>query len=134
MNDTERPQPPRRPTERGGARALVLAALGLLLALSQPPWTLLGLAAEIAAVVVGVQALRRARTRGGTAPGAVAGVVGGVMGSGFCLLFLAFLTLFHTEYASFTSCVDRALVEAEQHRCATAFQDAVLARAGHLRG
>lgn len=134
MNDTKGQQQPRRPIERGGARSLVLAAMGILLAMGLLPWALLGLAVEVAAVVVGVRALRRASTRGGTAPGAVAGVVGGVMGTGFCLLFLAFLALFHTEYHSFTSCVDRALVESEQHRCTTAFQDAVLNRAAHLRG
>lgn len=121
------------PAEPGGIRSLVLAVAGMVLATSLLPWGVVGLLLEVAAVVLGVRALRRARRRDGRAPGALAGVIAGLMGAMFFVVALSFVAIFYAEYKDFRHCVDRALIASERDRCSRTFEDAVRHRIGLTR-
>lgn len=119
--------------EPGGGRALLLGAAGLVLALTLLPWGALGLVFEVAAVVLGVRTLRRARASGRAAPGARAAVVLGGLASLLLLLLLGFLAAFYQEYQDFRACDDRAITISAQDQCRVDFEDALRARLGVTR-
>ncbi len=108
--------------EPGGARALVLVFAGLAAASMLLPFGVVGLAFEIAAIVVGVRALRRARAAGRRAPGALAAVVAGSAATLVLLGMLAFVALFYEEYRAYETCLGRALTEAAKGECRDTFE------------
>ncbi|MGZ4470151.1 MAG: hypothetical protein ACXVXB_16825 [Nocardioidaceae bacterium] len=117
MTDLERRGRARGPVEPGGGRALLLAGAGILLASAMLPWGVLGLALEVAAIVVGVRALRRARARGGIAPGAVAGVIGASVAVVFFTVALSAVAIFSKEYDAYRDCADRAITTSAKTEC-----------------
>src|SRR4028119_678531 len=90
-----------RPTEPGGVRACLLVVVGLLMASALLPWGLLGLALELAAVVLAVRILRRARASGRRAPGALAALIGGSIGSLLLITLLGLVAVFYEEYSDY---------------------------------
>jgi hypothetical protein len=89
-------------TEPGGGRALVLALAGIVLSSALLPWGVLGLALEVAAIVIAVRTLRRAKAAGRAAPGA------------------------HT----YRTCLDRAITSSANHECREQFDRSVRERLG----
>jgi hypothetical protein len=121
-----------RPVEPGGGRAFLLAAAGVAVSPMLLPWGAVGLALEIAAIVLGAQTLHRARLRGATAPFALPAVIGAVLAALFLTVALAFVAVFHAEYADYQSCSHRAITGSAVEECRTAFEHAVRARIGLL--
>jgi hypothetical protein len=116
--------------EPGGGRALLLGAAGLLMAPTLLPWGVLGLALEVAAVVLGVRTLRRALANGRVAPGARAAVVLGGVAAFLLVVLLGFLVAFYQEYEDYRACYDRAITISAQTRCRVTFEDALRERLG----
>jgi hypothetical protein len=119
-----------RPTERGGGRALLLAAAGILLSPVLLPWGVLGLAVEVAAVVLAVRTLRRAHARGAAAPFALTAAIGGAVAALLFVLALTFVAVFHAEYSDYQSCARRAITGSAAEDCRTEFEHAVRVRVG----
>ena len=120
----------KRETEPGGGRAVLLVVAGILLSSALLPWGVLGLGLEIAAIVIGVRTLRRAKVSGRAAPGAFAAVVGGSLAVTFFVLALAFVGYFYDEYDAYRSCVDRAITSTASDACRTQFDRSVRDRMG----
>ena len=120
----------RRQTEPGGGRALLLALAGIVLSSVQLPWGVLGLALEVAAIVVAVKALRRARAAGRVAPGAHAAIVAAGMALAFFVVALAFVGIFYDEWHAYRTCVDRAITSTARDACRTQFDHSVRDRLG----
>ncbi len=119
--------------EPGGGRALALGAAGLLVALTLLPWGAIGLAMEVAAIVLGVRTLRRARANDRSAPGARAAVVLGAVATFVLVPLLGFLAAFSSEFGDYRTCIDRAITISAQSQCRTEFEDAVRVRLGITR-
>ena len=119
------------PTEPGGAQALLLVCAGLLLAGGWFVWV--GLALEIAAVLLGLRTMRRAARSGRRAPGAKAAVVTGSVAALLLVAVLGFLALVYDEYRAYTTCLDRAITESARAECRETFDGAVRSRFG-VRG
>lgn len=109
--------------ERGGLRAALLVIAGFLLAGRLLPWGVLGLALELAAVVLAWRTLRRARASGGRAPGALAALIAGSVGTVVLLVLLGFVAFFHEEYREYERCFGRAITESAKAQCRSTFED-----------
>ena len=120
----------RRQTEPGGGRALLVAISGIVLSSVLLPWGVLGLALEIAAIVIAVRALRRAKAAGRVAPGAHAAIVAAGMALAFFVLALAFVGIFYDEWNTYRTCLDRAITGTARDACRTEFDHAVRDRLG----
>jgi hypothetical protein len=120
----------RRQSEPGGGRALLLAISGIVLSSVLLPWGVLGLALEIAAIVIAVRALRRAKAAGRVAPGAHAAIVAAGMALAFFVLALAFVGIFYDEWNTYRTCLDRAITGTARDACRTEFDHAVRDRLG----
>ena len=120
----------RRQVEPGGGRALVLALAGILLSSALWPWGVVGLGLEIAAIVIGVRTLRRAKAAKRIAPGALAAVVAGALAVAFFALALAFVGFFYDEYNAYRTCVDRAITGTANDACRAEFEQSVRERIG----
>jgi len=122
--------PRRTDVEPGGGRALLLAACGVLLSSVLVPWGLVGIVLEVAAIVIGVRTLRRARAAGRPAPGARAAVAVGSFAVAFFTVALAFVGFFYDEYQDYRTCLDRAITDSAQDECRSQFDDSVRDRLG----
>ena len=120
----------RRQTEPGGGRALLLALAGIVLSSVLLPWGVLGLALEVAAIVVAVRALRRAKAAGRVAPGARAAVVAAGMALTFFAVALAFVGIFYDEWQAYRTCLDRAITGSAGDACRAQFERSVRGRLG----
>jgi hypothetical protein len=120
----------RRQSEPGGGRALLLAISGIVLSSVLLPWGVLGLALEIAAIVIAVRALRRAKAAGRVAPGAHAAIVAAGMALAFFVLALAFVGIFYDEWNTYRTCLDRAITGTARDACRTEFDHDVRDRLG----
>jgi hypothetical protein len=120
----------RREREPGGGRALLLALAGIVLSSVLLPWGVLGLALEIAAIVIAVRALRRAKAAGRVAPGAHAAIVAAGMALAFFVVALAFVGIFHEEWHAYRACVDRAITSSADEACRSQFDRSVRDRIG----
>ena len=116
--------------EPGGGRALLLAAAGILLSSALLPWGVLGLALEVAAIVIGVRTLRRAKVSGRPAPGAFAAVIAAGAAVTFFVLALAFVGYFYEEYDAYQTCVGRAITDSASDACRAEFERSVRERVG----
>ena len=116
--------------EPGGGRALLLAAAGILLSSALLPWGVLGLALEVAAIVIGVRTLRRAKVADRPAPGAFAAVVAAGVAVTFFVLALAFVGYFYEEYDAYRTCVGRAITDSAGDACRVEFERSVRERIG----
>ena len=121
----------RRQTEPGGGRALVLAVAGIVLSSALLPWGVLGLALEVAAIVIAVRTLRRAKAAGRTAPGAHAAVVAAGIALAFFVVALAFVGIFYDEWHTYRTCLDRAITSSANDDCREQFDRSVRERLGH---
>ena len=108
----------------------MLALAGILLSSALLPWGVLGLGLEIAAIVIGVRTIRRAKASKRVAPGALAAVVAGSLAVAFFVLALAFVGYFYDEYETYRTCVDRAITGTANDACRTEFERSVRERIG----
>ena len=108
----------------------MLVGTGLIVAGTLFPWGAVGLALEVAAVVLGVRTMRRAAASGRQAPGALAAVVAGCVASVLLVGVLGFLTLVHKEYQAYTTCFGRAITESAKADCRSTFEFQVRSRFG----
>ena len=107
--------PPRVPAvDRAGRTAALLGLAGVMLSVLFFP---VGLLLDVAAVAVGVGALRRARQTGAAAPGAISGVVTGLLGGLLALGALVFVVTFWAEISAYRSCVSGANTEIARGLC-----------------
>ena len=127
---SQQEQRQRGQTEPGGGRALLLAVSGIVLSSALLPWGVLGLALEIAAIVIAVRTLRRAKAAGRTAPGAHAAVVAAGIALAFFVVALAFVGFFYDEWQTYRTCLDRAITASANHECREQFDRSVRERVG----
>ena len=127
---TQQQPRPRGQTEPGGGRALLLAVAGIVLSSALLPWGVLGLALEVAAIVIAVRTLRRAKAAGRTAPGAHAAVVAAGIALAFFVVALAFVGFFYDEWRTYRTCLDRAITASANDACRDQFDRSVRERVG----
>lgn len=132
--DSARPSDPRQTPggkeERGGRIAIVLALPGVFLSVVFFP---LGLALDVAAIVLGARALRRVkRNQGvhGKAPGAIPGIVIGAVGAVLATIMITLLAFFWTEVRAYQECMSGANTLSSQETCMTKFEHAIQDRLG----
>jgi hypothetical protein len=99
-----------------------LGGLSLLLALFTYP---LGIVAGLAALIVGVLALRVARPYRARVPGAVPGVVMGAIGLVCSLLVMALTAVLYNEITAYTRCRDVANTITDENQCKDALARAL---------
>ena len=121
---------PRGDIEPGGGRALVLAIAGILLSSALLPWGVLGLALEVAAIVIAVRTLRRAKAAGRPAPGAHAAMVAAGIALAFFVVALAFVGIFYDEWDTYRTCLGRAITDSASDACREEFDRSVRDRIG----
>jgi amino acid transporter len=124
------PDERRREAEPGGGRALVLAVAGIVLSSALLPWGVLGIALEVAAIVIAVRTLRRAKAAGRVAPGAHAAMVAAGIALAFFVVALAFVGVFYDEWQTYRTCVDRAITSTASDACREQFDHSVRDRLG----
>jgi len=122
----------RGPTSRGpeipgGRAALFLGLAGLVMSVVVFP---VGLVLDIAAIVLGLRARKRAAAAGGHAPGATGAVVAGMVGAVFAAGVLTFLAVFWTEFRDYRECLSGANTEIARERCTSTFRGDVEDRLG----
>ncbi len=117
-------------TEPGGGRALLLAVAGIVLSSALLPWGVLGLALEVAAIVIAVRTIRRAKAAGRPAPGAHAAVVAAGIALTFFVVALAFVGFFYDEWQTYRTCLDRAITKSANEACRDQFDRSVRERLG----
>ncbi len=120
----------RSEVEPGGGRALVLAVAGIALSSALLPWGIIGVALEIAAIVIAVRTLRRAKAAGRVAPGAHAAVVAAGIALAFFVVALAFVGVFYDEWDTYRTCLDRAITDTANDACREQFDRSVRERIG----
>ena len=115
--------------ERGGQKALLLGFCGAMLATVLAPGGVTralilapaGLALTIAAIVIGIRALRRARGRQVKAPGAVGGLLLGGLGAvAACMVFASF-AVFGNTLTAYQKCLGSALTHQARQDCEQQF-------------
>ena len=121
---------PRGEVEPGGGRALLLAIAGIVLSSALLPWGVLGMALEVAAIVIAVRTLRRAKAAGRPAPGAHAAVVAASIALAFFVAALAFVGFFYDEWNTYRTCLDRAITGTARDACREQFDRSVRERLG----
>jgi len=89
-----------------------------------------GLVLDIAAIVLGLRARKRAAAAGGHAPGATGAVVAGMVGAAFAAGVLTFLAVFWTEFRDYRECLSGANTEIARERCQSVFRGDVEDRLG----
>jgi hypothetical protein len=124
------PDERRREAEPGGGRALLLAIAGIVLSSALLPWGVLGLALEVAAIVIAARTLRRAKAAGRAAPGAHAAVVAASIALAFFVVALAFVGFFYDEWHTYRTCLDRAITSTASDACREQFDRSVRERLG----
>lgn len=113
--------------DRSGRAALLLGFSGVALSVIFFP---LGLVLDVAAIVVGVRALRRARQRHGKAPGALAGVISGSLGACLVVVVVTVLAFFWQEVRAYQECMSGANTIRSQEKCMRQFENAIEERFG----
>lgn len=120
-----RPPPPSR---SHATMVLVLGLLGLVLSLIVFP---VGLALDVAAVVLGVRELRRAGREGRPTPGAaLVGLLAGVVGAVLALIVTAVVAVFYPQVRDYADCMSGANTVADQQQCRSEFERGVQRRFG----
>ncbi|MFC9969337.1 DUF4190 domain-containing protein [Spirillospora sp. NPDC127200] len=115
----QQPGPPQGPagpdaSDGAGRRSLWLGVGGLVISLFFWP---LGLVLDIAAVVIGTKARRKAAAVRGRAPGATAGIVTGAIGTLLGALALIMAIVIMPETNARTKCLDKANTLSEEKVC-----------------
>ncbi|WP_067489377.1 DUF4190 domain-containing protein [Actinomadura hibisca] len=115
----QQPVPPPGPagpdaSDGAGRRSLWLGVGGLVVSLFFWP---LGLVLDIAAVVIGTKARRKAAAVRGRAPGATAGIVTGAIGTLLGALALIMAVVILPETNTRTQCLDKANTLSEEKVC-----------------
>lgn len=125
--------------DRGGPIALLLGIAGVIMSVLFFP---VGLALDVAAIVVGVRTLRGRGAHPGRetsglnggkrsrAPGAVPGVVLGSVGALLAAIVITVLSFFWQEVQSYRECMSGANTIMAQEQCRTAFERSVERRLG----
>lgn len=113
--------------DNGGRIAVLVGLSGAILSLLFFP---VGLVLDVAAIVLGVRALRRVRTRGGRAPGAVAGIVLGSVGAVLVALVVTVLGVFWNEVRAYQECMSGANTIRSEEKCTAEFERALRERFG----
>jgi hypothetical protein len=116
--------PPDHPTARAARTALLIAITGVGMTIVLLP---VGLVLDVAAVILGTRARRRARATGFRAPAAVAAIVLGLSCLGFVLAVLAILG---PQLSRYSSCMGAANTEIARQNCENAFVREVEQRFG----
>jgi hypothetical protein len=106
----------------------VLGLLGLVLSLVVFP---VGLALDVAAVVVAIRELRRAGREGRPTPAAaLVGLLAGVVGAVLALIVTAVVAMFYPQVREYADCMSGANTVADQQQCRSAFEQGVQRRLG----
>lgn len=129
------PHPPQLRQRAGpvlgdGRRALVLAALGVLLLVPVLP---AGAVLSLAGLVLGIRALRAAGAARGTAPGAVPAVVLGALGSAAAVVLLLAAAVLWPQIRDYRDCISGANTEIAKDVCRVDLERATPGRVPILR-
>lgn len=123
------PSPP--PMDRGGWTALSCGFAGLAFTfLLWPIGLVLGLAFDAAAIVVGVRALRRARSQRTQVPGARGGLVLGGVGIAMCLVLGSVSAVLWNGLQAYQQCLDGAITVEARQTCDQHLQTSIADRLG----
>lgn len=122
------PRPGDTATQRkvlpAGRPILLLGLGGLLLSFPMPP---VGIALDLAAILLGIRVLRFARRNDAVAPGAVGGILLASIGLGTLLLILA---LMGTELRTWADCMSGANTKIARDNCQQQLSDSLERRFG----
>jgi hypothetical protein len=138
-HDGKPPHPPGpTPGQRGARWALWLGTGSLVLSLFQTLYRPVGLILAVGAIILGVQARRRARREHSLATGAVAGIVMGAVAIALSIPVLAINLFFRAEMDQYAKCRTSANTITDEQACKDAFARSVekklKLRPGSMRG
>lgn len=85
----------------------------------------LGLLLDVAAIVIGARALRRAGRQQSRAPGAIPGIVFGSIGAFLVAIVLTLLAFFWQEVRTYQECMSGANTIRSQETCMRHFENAI---------
>lgn len=108
--------------DRGGRTSLMLGLPGAVLSVIFFP---LGLLFDVAAIVIGARALRRAKRQHGKAPGAIPGIVFGSIGAFLVAIVVTLLAFFWQEVRTYQECMSGANTIRSQETCMRQFENAI---------